>query len=132
MTCSARLAGIGDKSELVRSSTLSFSMRTSLPCAVGEDEHLAFLSKQKSGETLAVLGGDRRRAEELIDVAIGIERVFQQPIDPAQADAVKLRADARSFSLELMAIGAVLDEDFHAVRRVELRARGHICLLAFL
>ena len=55
---------------------------------------------------MAVGGRHGDHSEGLVDIAIGIENVFQEPLWPPLPHAVELRADRRSFAAEAMAVGA--------------------------
>ena len=79
-----------------------------LALSVGEDELGAFFAADEAGEDAAVGEAERGGAEGDIDVAVGVEDVFEQAVEAAVADAVELRADERAFVGDLVAGGAVL------------------------
>ncbi len=90
---SPKFAGIGE-SIVSRFLSMSFvGMRISFPSVVRDDQHLALDAEHESGDGPLVLGGDDPRAERLIDVPVRVERVFEEPFQPAGADAVELRGD---------------------------------------
>ena len=90
-----------------------------LALRVGQDEDLALLAEQQARDDLAVLqrqGGD---AERLVDVAVRVEDVLDEAVEPAAADAVELRPDPRALAAELVADAAVLLEDRGALLRAD-------------
>jgi len=79
-----------------------------LALRIRDDQDFSLLAEQQAGDDLAALEGEVGDAEALIDVAIGVQDVLQQPFEPAAADAVKLGTDPGALALELVAVGARL------------------------
>ena len=74
---------------------------------VGEDEEGAFLAAEEAGDGAAVFEGGDAVAEDVVDVAVGVEDVFAEAIEAAMADAVEFGADAAALAGEVVANGAV-------------------------
>ena len=64
----------------------------------------------------AVFQFDHLASECVLDIPVGVEHIFNQPLQTAAADAVQLRADCFSFSADLVAFDAVLLEYVGAAR----------------
>src|SRR5262249_5376681 len=92
-----------------------------LALVVRQHQDRSLLLQQQPRNHLSLLERQCRCPERLIDVAVGVERVLQQAIEPAQADAVQLWADLRPLAAELMADGAVLLKDLLSLGDVLLR-----------
>jgi len=91
-----------------------------LPLGIRHDQHFSFLAEQQAGDDLAALEGEVGDAEALIDVAIGVQDVLEQPLEPAAADAVELGTDPGALALELVAVRAALLENPGAAGRNQL------------
>ena len=79
---SAMLAGMGESWAVDRSSTRRLRHANFLALRIGHDQDLALLAEQQARDDLAVLEGEVRDAEALVDVAIGVQDVLQQPSSP--------------------------------------------------
>src|SRR5206468_3890001 len=64
---------------------------------VGQDHDLAFLAEYQPGDRLAVRKVQRRGAEGLIDIAIGVDEVFEQAVDAANAEALPAETASNNF-----------------------------------
>ena len=73
---------------------------------VDEDEKGSFLAADEGGDHLAVVGHEDGGAEGDVDVAAGVEQIFDEPFHATEADAVELRADLGTFTPELVADAA--------------------------
>lgn len=69
----------------------------------GEDEEGAFLAAEEAGDGAAVFEGGDAVAEDLIDVAVGIEDIFAEALEAAVADAVEFWADTAALAVEVVA-----------------------------
>ena len=118
---SLKLAGIGDNSDVRRSSTSAFGDAHLLAQVVGHDDQLPLLPQHQPGQRLAVLQVQHGRPQGLVHVPRRVEDVFEQPVQPADADAVELRADLGPLAAELVAVGAVVLEHQRPGLRVGLR-----------
>ena len=59
---------------------------------IGQHEHFTFFAKQQARDDTAAGRVDERGAEGLVDIAAGIERVFEQAIKAAQTRRRQARA----------------------------------------
>ena len=91
-----------------------------LALVVGEDDDLTLLAKDEARNCLTVRQIQRRGPEGLIDVAIRVEDVFEQPIHAADADTIELGANLGALIGDLMAGSAVLLEDLGPLRGIDL------------
>ena len=91
---------------------------------------VAFFAADEAGENAAVGKAQRRGAKGNIDVAVGIEDVFEEAVETAIADAVELRADERAFVANLMTGGAVLFVDSLAALAIRCGAGEGAAALA--
>lgn len=78
---------------------------------VGHDESLSFFTQGQASEYAAVFHRDDGGAKGLIDVAAGVERVFQQAVEAAQADSIEFGANLASIVAKSVAAGTLLLED---------------------
>ena len=78
---------------------------------VREDQVAAVLAELEARDHPAVVGRHHRRAEGLVDVAIRVENVLQQPLRAALPHAVELRAHLAAHVGDAMAIRTGLGED---------------------
>src|SRR5207244_7146408 len=81
---------------------------------VGEDDQLAFLAALEAGDVAAIFEGEDGIEEGGIDVAVGVEDVFDDAIQAAGGDAVELRADVGAFAFDGMTDGAIGGENQRA------------------
>ena len=115
---------MGESWAVDRSSTVVLGTRISLPWASATIRTSPSSRSKQTGDDLAVLEGEVRDPEALVDVAIGVEDVFEQPLEAAAADAVELGADLGPLALELVADPAVLLEDLGPSGQVVGRRRN--------
>ncbi len=108
---SARLAGIGESGEIFRSTTDDLGTRTSLPCESARTRISPSSRSSRPETTWPFSERQAGDAERLVDVAVRVEDVLDEAVEPAAADAVELRADPRALAAELVADAAVLLED---------------------
>src|SRR5207253_4406161 len=78
-------------------------------------------SALQAGFDVAVFEADVGVAERGVDVAIGVENVFDDPIGPAGADALELRTDHAADAGEAVTGRTVADENLLAFGRRGLR-----------
>ena len=79
---------------------------------VDEDQHAGgIFAAEEAGDDVAIFEDQSGVTKRGIDVAAGIEDIFDEPIGAARADAVELRADLTALAIQLMTRGAGGGED---------------------
>ena len=95
-----------------------------LALRIRDDQDFSLFAEQQAGDDLAALEGQVGDAEALVDVAIGVQNILQQPLESAAADAVKLGTDPSALAFELVAVAAVLLEHPCAAGRIGSSPEG--------
>ena len=97
---------------------------------VGEDELILFFAADESGGGGAVGFYDCGDAEGEVDVAVGIEDVFDEAFKTAIADAVEIGSEAVALAGDLVAGGALLPENElpgSGISRVGTTKKPRVC-----
>ena len=83
---------------------------------IHDNQNRALFFYHHSGHGSSILQLDHLAAEYALDIPVGVEHVFNQPIYAAATGSVELGADRFPFSADLVALDAVLLEHGGAAR----------------